>query len=94
MYIVEVNFIVWRTLEYVEKTTTSYKQIIFILFDITVELVQSDILWHLTKIYGPKVFLLAKIKPEYCDILYNPVFLVPWCVWLDRIHCNTLFVLK
>jgi hypothetical protein len=25
MYIVEVNFIVWRTLEYVEKTTTSYK---------------------------------------------------------------------
>ena len=24
------------------------------------------------KIYGPKVFLLAKIKSEYCDILYNP----------------------
>ena len=25
-----------------------------------------------TKIYGPKVFLLIKIKPEYSDILYNP----------------------
>jgi len=25
-----------------------------------------------TIIYGPKVFLLAKIKPEYSDILYNP----------------------
>ena len=23
-------------------------------------------------IYGPKVFLLTKIKPEYSDILYNP----------------------
>jgi len=33
----------------------------------------SDILWwHPTKIYGPKVFLLTKIKPEYSDILYNP----------------------
>ena len=31
----------------------------------------SDILWHLTKFYGPKVFLLTKIKPEYSDILYN-----------------------
>jgi hypothetical protein len=34
----------------------------------------------LTKIYGPKVFLLTKIKPEYSDILYDatyfPVFLV------------------
>jgi hypothetical protein len=38
----------------------------------TVKLVQSDILWHLTKIYVPKVFLLTKIKPEYSDILYNP----------------------
>ena len=36
------------------------------------ELVQSDTLWHPTKIYGPEVFLLAKIKPEYSDILYNP----------------------
>ena len=33
---------------------------------------QSDILWHRTNIYGPKVFLLTKIKPEYSDILYNP----------------------
>ena len=32
----------------------------------------SDILWHPTKIYGPTVFLLIKIKPEYSDILYNP----------------------
>jgi hypothetical protein len=31
----------------------------------------SDILWHLTKIYAPKVFLLTRIKPEYSDILYN-----------------------
>jgi hypothetical protein len=30
-----------------------------------------DILWHLTKIYGPKVFLFTRIKPEYSDILYN-----------------------
>jgi hypothetical protein len=35
----------------------------------------SDILWHPTKIYGPKVFRLAKIKPEYSDILYNPTHL-------------------
>ena len=32
----------------------------------------SDILWHPKKNYGPKVFLLIKIKPEYSDILYNP----------------------
>jgi hypothetical protein len=32
----------------------------------------SNIWWHPTKIYGPKVFLLTKIKPEYSDILYNP----------------------
>ena len=31
----------------------------------------SDILWHPTKMYGPKVFLLTKIKSEYFDILYN-----------------------
>ena len=50
----------------------------------TVELVQSDI-WvfgHPTKIYGHKVFLLTKTKPEYCDIS-----LVPWCVGLDRFYC-------
>jgi hypothetical protein len=43
---------------------------------ITVEFVQldnwfSDILWHPPKIYGPKVFLLTNIKPEYSDILYS-----------------------
>jgi hypothetical protein len=32
----------------------------------------SDILWHPTKIYGPKVFLLTKTKPKYSDFLYNP----------------------
>jgi hypothetical protein len=32
----------------------------------------SNILWHPTKIYGPTVVLLTKIKPEYSDILYNP----------------------
>ena len=31
----------------------------------------SDILWHRTKIYDSKVFMLTKIKPEYSDILYN-----------------------
>ena len=31
-----------------------------------------DILWHPTKMYGPKVFLLTKIKAGYSDILYNP----------------------
>ena len=30
-----------------------------------------DIPWHPTKMYGPKVFLLIKIRPEYSDILYN-----------------------
>jgi hypothetical protein len=33
----------------------------------------SDILWHPTKMYCPKVFLFTKIKPEYSDILYNPI---------------------
>ena len=31
----------------------------------------SDILWHPSKNYGPKVYLLTKINPEYWDILYN-----------------------
>jgi hypothetical protein len=31
-----------------------------------------DILWHPTKIDGPKVFLLTKIKPEFSDILWHP----------------------
>ena len=28
--------------------------------------------WTSTNIYGPQVFLLTKIKPEYSNILYNP----------------------
>jgi hypothetical protein len=41
------------------------------------ELVQSDtfVFQHPVSpanIYGPKVFLLTKIKPEYSNILYNP----------------------
>ena len=31
----------------------------------------SDFLWHPTKIYGPKVFLLIEIKPQYSNIRYN-----------------------
>ena len=31
----------------------------------------SDIMWHPTKMYGLKVFLLTTIKSEYSDILYN-----------------------
>ena len=31
----------------------------------------SDILWHTTKMYSPKVFLLTKIKHELSDILHN-----------------------
>ena len=42
-------------------------------------------------LYGPKVSLFAKIKPEYSDILYNTaiqhIFLVPWWVGLDRFNC-------
>jgi len=26
------------------------------------------------KIYGPKVILFTKIKPEYSDILFNPTY--------------------
>jgi len=31
----------------------------------------SEFLLHPTRIYGPKVFLLTEIKPEYSDMLYN-----------------------
>jgi len=45
---------------------------------ITMELVQSDtrVFRHPvpTKMYGPKVFQLTKIKPEYSNILYNQTF--------------------
>ena len=48
-----------------------------------------DNLWHTTNIYGPKVFLLTKIKlsiPTSCPIWH--ISLVSWCVGLDRFHCN------
>ena len=46
----------------------------------------SDILWHPTKIYGPKVVLLTKIKPEYSDILYNPThFPGPLVCWIRQV---------
>ena len=41
----------------------------------------SNIQWHPTKIYGPKVFLLTKIKLEYSDILYNPTHFPRPMVW-------------
>ena len=45
-----------------------------------------DILWHSTKIYSPKVFLLIKINPEYCDILYNPThFSDPLVCWIRQV---------
>ena len=60
----------------------------------TVELVQSeirvsDILWHPTKLYGPKVFLLTNIKPEYFDILYNPTHFPG--TWVCRIRQVPLY---
>jgi hypothetical protein len=47
----------------------NHKSIVGSSLTITVELVQSDILWHPIKLYGPKVFPLTKIKPEYSGIL-------------------------
>jgi hypothetical protein len=55
----------------------------------------SDILWHLTKMYGPKVFLLARIKPVFFNILYNPTHLpgslVCWIrqvpLYINTFHC-------
>jgi hypothetical protein len=38
----------------------------------------SDFLWHPTKIYGPKVYLLTKIKSQHSDILYLPVQSMPF----------------
>jgi hypothetical protein len=38
------------------------------------------------KIYGPEVFLLAKIKPEYSDILYNLThFPGPLVCWIRQL---------
>ena len=46
----------------------------------------SDILWHRTKIYGPNVFLLTKIKQEFSDILYNTThFLVPMLCRISKV---------
>ena len=46
----------------------------------------TDILWHPTKIYGPKVFLLTKIKPEYSYILYNLTYFPgPLVCWFQCI---------
>ena len=57
------------------------------------ELVQSGtwVFWDPVtsdKIYGPKVFLLAKLNlsfPTSCTIRH--ISLVPWCVGLDKFHC-------
>jgi hypothetical protein len=47
----------------------------------------SDILWHPTKIYGPKAFLFTKIKAEYYDTLYNPThFPVPLVCWFRQVQ--------
>jgi hypothetical protein len=47
----------------------------------------SDILWHPTKIYGPKAFLFTKIKAEYSDTLYNPThFPVPLVCWFRQVQ--------
>jgi hypothetical protein len=45
-------------------------------------------------IYGPKVFLLTKIKPEYSNILYNPDTF-PWSLdmFLDVTGCRKTQVL-
>ena len=38
------------------------------------------------KNYGPKVFVLTKIKPEYSDILYNPRhFPGPLVCWIRQV---------
>ena len=64
----------------------------------TVELVQSDTQVFRNpvtsdKIYGPKVFLLTKIKPEYSNVLS----LVPCYVGLERFHdilLQTYFIVQ
>ena len=57
---------------------------------VSLEPEQSDILWHPTKMYGPKVVLLTKIKPEYSDILYNPThFPGPLVCRIRQVPMNT-----
>jgi hypothetical protein len=46
----------------------------------------SDILWHPTKIYSPKVFLLTKINPENYSILYNLTHFPGPLVWVKKIN--------
>jgi hypothetical protein len=48
-----------------------------------------DILCHLTKIYGPKLFLLSKIKLEYSNILYNTThFPGPLVCRIRQVFCT------
>ena len=52
----------------------------------------SDILLHTTNIYGPKVFLLTKIKPEYSNILYNRThFPGPLVCWIGQVPLCIFF---
>ena len=74
----------WQTLWWRKPIVTKYSNTKYpahhsvkLVLKYTVELVQSNtwVFRHpvISKnIYGPKVFLLTKIKPEYSDILYNP----------------------
>ena len=67
-----------------------------LLYISTGELVQSDtwVFRHSVtsdKIYGPKVFLLSEIKPEYSTpCTTGHISLVPLCVGLDSFHCSSL----
>jgi hypothetical protein len=46
----------------------------------------SDILWLLTKNYGPKEFMLTKVRPEYSNILYNSTHLPgPLVCWIRQV---------
>ena len=74
----------WQTLWWRKPIVTKYSNTKYsvhhsvkLVLKYTVELVQSNtwVFRHPVtskNIYGPKVFLLTKIKPKYSDILYNP----------------------
>jgi hypothetical protein len=65
----------WSITSYIYSGTCAIQQLSFFY-----------ILWHPTKIYGPKVFLLTIIKPEYSDILYNPThFPGPLMCWIRQV---------
>ena len=79
-----------------------HKHTVYPPFTYTVELLKfdtwvsppplPDILWHLTTIYGPKVFLLTKIKPEYSEILYNQThFPGPFVCWIRQVPLYIFF---